>query len=214
MTEPTAKAEMLNIAFASQCSNPPVSRVPLLSRSVDHGVEFEFAVVQDSEVLSVLMQLNVWKATGLDGFSAKILQACAAELAGPLAILFNLSLSRGVYPDQWKQALIISIFKNKGNRASPGSYRPISLLSIVSKVFGRLVKKLLLSFCVEHKVIPDEQFGFLPGRSTIWQLLQILEEWQDALDSGRTVHALFLDVEKHLTELTMVCCWRSCAPLA
>ena len=63
-------------------------------------------------------------------------------------------------------------------------------------MFGRLVKKLLLSFCVEHKVIPDEQFGFLPGRSTIWQLLQILEEWQDALDRGRTVHALLIDVEK------------------
>ena len=124
------------------------------------------------------------------------MQACAAELPCALAILFNLSLSRGVYPDQWKQALIISIFKNKGNRASPGSYRPISLLSFVSKVFGRLVKKLLLSFCVEHKVIPDEQFGFLPGRSTIWQLLQILEEWQDALDRGRTVHALLIDVEK------------------
>ena len=133
VTEPTAKAEMLNMAFASQCSNPPVSQVPLLSRSVDHNVEFEFAVVQDGEVLSVLMQLNVWKATGLDGFSAKILQACAAELPCPLAILFNLSLSRGVYPDQWKQALIISIFKNKGNRASPGSYRPISLLSIFSR---------------------------------------------------------------------------------
>ena len=59
MTEPKAKAEMLKIAFTSQCSNPPVSRVPFLSRSVDHGVEFEFAVVQDSEVLSVLMQLNV-----------------------------------------------------------------------------------------------------------------------------------------------------------
>ena len=124
------------------------------------------------------------------------MQACATELAGPLAILFNLSLSRGVYPDQWKQALIISIFKNKGNRASPGSYRPISLLSIVSKVFGQLVKKQLLLFSVGHKVIPDEQFGFLPGRSTIWQLLQILEEWQDVLDSGRTVHALLIDVEK------------------
>ena len=59
MTEPTAKAEMLNIAFASQCSNPPVSQINLLSRSIARGVEFEFAVVQDSEVLSVLMQLNV-----------------------------------------------------------------------------------------------------------------------------------------------------------
>ena len=89
-----------------------------------------------------------------------------------------------------------TLYKNKGSKALPGSYRPISLLSNVSKVFGRLVKKQLLSFFSEHEVIPDEQFGFLPGRSTVWQLLQVLEEWQTALDNGRTVHALFLDAEK------------------
>ena len=45
-------------------------------------------------------------------------------------------------------------------------------------------------------MIPEEQFGFLPGRSTVWQLLQNLEEWHEALDTGSTVHALSLDVEK------------------
>ena len=63
-------------------------------------------------------------------------------------------------------------------------------------MLGRLVKRQLLSFFLGNHVIPDEQFGFLPGRSTLWQLLQVLEEWQQALDAGGTVHALFLDVAK------------------
>ena len=58
------------------------------------------------------------------------------------------------------------------------------------------MKRQLLSFFLGNHIIPDEQFGFLPGRSTLWQLLQVLEEWQQALDAGGTVHALFLDVAK------------------
>ena len=90
--------------------------------------------------------------------------------------MFNLSFAKGVYPVQWKETLVHPVYKNKGNKASPASYRPISLLSIVSKVLGRLVKRQLLSFFLGNHVIPDEQFGFLPGRSTSWQLLQVLEE--------------------------------------
>ena len=196
VSEPKAKAELLNSFFSKQCSNPFVSQVPLLPRSVSQGEEFVFAVIKEQEVSSVLKHLNTWKATGLDGLSTKILQACAVELAAPLAFLFNLSLSTGVYPDQWKEALVNPIYKGKGSKSLPGSYRPTSLLSNVSKVFGRLVKKQLLAFFLNDEVIPEEQFGFLPGRSTVWQLLQTLEEWHEALDNGSTVHALFLDVEK------------------
>ena len=47
-----------------------------------------------------------------------------------------------------------------------------------------------------ENVIPDCQFGFLPGRSTVWQLLSVMEEWQQAMDDGLIVHALFLDISK------------------
>ena len=53
-----------------------------------------------------------------------------------------------------------------------------------------------MPFFLDNNAIPDEQFGFLPGRSTLWQLLQVLEGWQHALDVGGTIHALFLDVAK------------------
>ena len=90
---------------------------------------------------------------------------------------------------------MVPFYKKKGCMSNL-SYRPISLLSCVSKVFSRLVKKQLLSFCMEKNVIPDCQFGYLPGRSTVWQLLPVIEEWQQALDDGHVVHALFLDISK------------------
>ena len=141
MSEPKAKAEMLNSFFSRQCSNPSVSQVPLLPRSGSQGVQFVFAAIEEQEVSSVLKNLNTLKATGLDRLSTKILQACAAELAAPLTFLFNLSLSKGIYPDQWKEALVNPIYKGKGSKSLPGSYRPIFLLSNVSKVFGHLVKR-------------------------------------------------------------------------
>ena len=53
-----------------------------------------------------------------------------------------------------------------------------------------------MSFCVANDIIPDEQFAFLPKRSADWQLLLLLSDWHDALNSGKSVHALFLDVAK------------------
>ena len=66
----------------------------------------------------------------------------------------------------------------------------------MSKVFEQFVKKQLLDFCVTHRIIPDSQYGFLPGRSTIWQFLSVVNDCHNALDAGYSVHALFLDVSK------------------
>ena len=76
------------------------------------------------------------------------------------------------------------------------NYRPIALLCSVSKVLESLAKKQLLSFCLPNQVIQDCQFGFLPGRSTTWQFLSILEDWSSATDQRHTVHAAFLDIAK------------------
>ena len=88
------------------------------------------------------------------------------------------------------------VFKQKGDRSSPGSYRPVALLYSVSKVFETLVKDQVLSFCLANRVLPDSQFGFLPGRSTVWQLLSVLDDWHAARERGTSVHAAFLDPAK------------------
>ena len=66
----------------------------------------------------------------------------------------------------------------------------------MSKVFEVLVKQQLLNFCLAEQAIPGSQFGFLPGRSTTWQLLFVIDDWQRALDAWHAVHALLLDVAK------------------
>ena len=75
-------------------------------------------------------------------------------------------------------------------------YRPITLLPCASKVFESFVRDQLQMHCLENAAIPDEQFGFLPERSTVWQLLSTIDDWEETLDNGDRVHACFLDMAK------------------
>ena len=74
-----------------------------------------------------LLSLKTQKAGGLDEIRNKFLKECATVMAGPLAHVFNCSLKAGLFPFQWKSTVVVPIFKNKGSRSEPASYRPISL---------------------------------------------------------------------------------------
>ena len=129
----------------------------------------------------------------MDNLSQLVLKECALEIAVPLAYIINLSLSSGVFPSEWKLAVIQPVSKRKGDPSNPHNYRPIFLLSCVGEVCESRVKKQLLSFCFVNDIIPDEQFAFLPKRSADWQLLLLLSAWHDALNSGKSVQHSFFE---------------------
>ena len=124
----------------------------------------------------------MWKVSGLDGLPNRFLKECRSGLAEPLRHVFNLSLSSGDFPSVWKVTAVQQVFKRKGVRSDVSSYRPIALLPCVSNVLESLVRRQLLSFCLDAGAIPDEQYGFLPSRSTVWQLLAVLDDWEAAMD--------------------------------
>ena len=105
---------------------------------------------------------------GSDGISPKLLKNCALALYQPLHHLFSSSLLQNYLPSEWRTHLIKPIFKS-GNRNSVRNYRPISLLSVVSKVLESLVYNGIVDFVTNS--ISVHQFGFLRGRSTLQQLL-------------------------------------------
>ena len=59
-----------------------------------------------------------------------------------------------------------------------------------------MVKPSLLYVCVKENVIPEEQYGFLPGCSTVWQLLSVLEDWYESVDKDQAAQVAFLDISK------------------
>ena len=91
----------------------------------------------ESGVYDLVASLDVSKASGQDGISARMLKATACSIAPSLTKLFNLSLQSSTIPSVWKKSLVVPIPKNSEMK-DPTNYRPISLLPIVSKVLERL----------------------------------------------------------------------------
>ena len=96
--------------------------------------------VSEGEVADILNSLSLGKATGPDNVNNKILKELCQELANPLCKLFNTSLQTGKVPSQWKLAHVCAVYK-KNDPHTVSNYRPISLLSTVSKVLEKIIHK-------------------------------------------------------------------------
>ena len=146
-----------------------------------------------AEVLNALSVLDVNKATGPDKIPAKLLKNCAPCISNSLCTIFNKCLQLGKLPAAWKVANIIPIHKN-GSPGEVSNYRPISLLPLVSKVLERCVYNHL----IEHisSQLHNLQYGFLKGKSTTSQLLQVLNEIGELLDKRVQVDTIYLDFAK------------------
>lgn len=197
LTEPYAKACILNDHFQQQCSAAnPADFNHVCQLQPKPGVQFNFSNISPASVAKKLRGLPSWKSCGRDGVTNMLLKLTADQVSSQLANLFNRSLAEGLFPSGWKEAVVTPVPKDGKDLSLPSSYRPIALLSSLSKVLEHLVKEQLTDFCLEHNIFPDEQFGFLRGRSTEWQLLSVLEDWHVKLDGKSCVHAVFLDAAK------------------
>ncbi len=144
---------MLN-SFFSTCFNqalPPLSPCndPIASAEENSSIDDLLCTVE--EVCGLLSALDVSKATGPDGISARMLKTTAEFIAPSITKLFNLSLQTGCVPRGWKRSTIVPIPKTSP-ATTPNSCRPVSLLSVLSKLVERHV----------HAVITDHLQTFHP----------------------------------------------------
>ena len=150
----------------------------------------ENIVILENDVCDILKLLDPTKAVGHDHISPRLLKEGKNELALPLCALFNLSLQQKVFPTDWKKANVVPVFK-KDDPQKVNNYRPISLLSVVSKVFERCVYKYIHNFIHDNQLLSQHQSGFREGDSTINQLLYIMHEFSKALDEGKEIRVVF-----------------------
>ena len=149
------------------------------------------------EVKSVLESLQLGKSSRPDGINNRILKELSSPLSRPLSHLFNYSMSKGIFPDIWKEANVSPLFK-KDDPSSVSNYRPISLLNTIGKVMEKIVHKHMFNFFLDQHAITSLQSGFVPGDSTVNQLVDIYNTFSfcKALDDGKEVRAIFCDVSK------------------
>jgi hypothetical protein len=113
----------------------------------------------------------------------------------PLLFLFNSFLKFNFVPEQWKQAIVIPIFK-KGNRNRVQNYRPISLTSSFCRIFESIMSKRILSHLQTNSLLSSKQFGFLPNKSTYSNLLSCYHKWLISFSSNITTNVIYTDISK------------------
>ena len=140
-----------------------------------------------------MRNLDVNKSHGPVEIHPRLLKVCCEQIGPSLCALFNHSLNCGRVPTEWKSANITPVHK-KESKGLAENYRPISLLSIVSKTLERCVSNNLYHHVSGH--ISDEQHGFVRKRSCVTQLLSVFHTIGENLDKNIQTDILYLDFAK------------------
>ena len=124
-----------------------------------------------------------------------MLKESAKSIAPSLTKLISLSLQSKIVPQGWKEANVTPIFK-KGNKSLCSNYRPISLLNITAKICEKIVFKQLFNYIRDNNLISPHQSGFIPGDSTVNQLVYLYNTFATALNEKKDIRIVFCDQSK------------------
>jgi hypothetical protein len=149
---------------------------------------------QLKEVSEAIKHLPNGKTPGHDLISAEILKQLPPVGIKFLLFLFNAVLRITHFPIQWKLSIIVMVLKPNKPPHNPTSYRPISLLPVISKLFERLLLPRIISCLQNSQVIPHHQFGFRSNHSTIQQLQRVIDFVANGLEKKLYSVGVFLDI--------------------
>ena len=110
--------------------------------------------------------------------------------------LFNNCLITKTIPDDWKSAVVSPIYKNKGEKSDPNSYRGISVLSPVAKLFEKVLAKQITEYLEKNYLFSENQHGFRKGHSCETALHELISYMNVARDKKLTTILLFIDFRK------------------
>ena len=192
--ESSEKSEILNKYFCSiaNLENPDKDLPAFNDRCADF---LSSIVVSEQDVHDMISTLDVEKAVGPDIISNRMLLAVRNQISKPLCLLFNRSLRDKIFPNQWKIAHVISLFKS-GDKSLPSNYRPVSLLSCVSKLLEKIVFKNIFNHLHSHNLLYKFQSGFIPGYSTTHQLIELYNHIIKSLNDKQLTSITFVDISK------------------
>ena len=183
-------------------SLPGVCRDPLefIRRAYDKWLpsggmpQFDLKEVTDSDVVKMLKDCKNSKAFGRDNIDAHTLKLAAPVLAPILRHIINLSLGTGRFPQKWKIARTIPLLKSPDlDRLKPGSYRPVALLPILSKLTERSIQSQLLKYLEQSGLLHTQQHAYRQRSSTTTALIELMDNIATGTDENLITATMSLD---------------------
>jgi hypothetical protein len=197
------KAEALADSLEAQFYPVTAHSVPAVIEMVNVTLESYFQtpasepkLTDPEKVHEAIRGLKIVKAPGPNGTPNRALKHLPKRAVYLLVLIFNAVLCTHHFPPVWKHARVISILKPGKDPVQPTSYRPISLLDTIVKLFEKILLIRILHEVGERRLLRNEQFGFRPRHSTSLQLARLVETITRNFGEKRLTGAVFLDVVK------------------
>ena len=200
LKDPVQIANQFNHYFASVASDitkniPRNPKIPSSYLTNPNQDSLFIYPCTSAEVSDVIKSLKNGKASGPNSIPIKLLKLLDPLISVNLSFLINESFQTSTFPERLKIAKVIPVFK-KGLTSKLSNYRPISLLSIFSKIFEKLMYQRLYNFLERYELLFNLQFGFRSGHSTDHALVSLTESIRSSLDNNRFGCGIFIDLQK------------------
>ena len=119
----------------------------------------------------------------------------ASTISPSLTVIFAKSIETGIFPDEWKLAIVTPIFK-KGKRVDPNNYRPISVIPTAAKIFEKCICDEISEYLHANNLLSHCQSGFRSLHSTLTALVDAANSWSVNIDNGLVNGVVFIDLKK------------------
>ena len=177
--------------LADKIPNHQTNPTSYITRPIPNSFVFRSILVH--EVSDQIQNININKATiGIPSICVKL---AGNHLSEALTTIYNNSIAQGTVPDILKISKVTPIDKG-GDTTDPTNFRPISILSIFTQIFEKLVCKQLTNYIEKYEILSKLQFGFRKGTSTEHAIGEITENFKQSIDNNKYTCAIFLDFAK------------------
>ena len=156
---------------------------------------FKFDLVTERDVAYIIHNLKNKKSYGHDYLSNILLKRAQATLVKPLTFLINQTLTTGIFPRELKISRVKPLFK-KGDPMLFSNYRPISLLSSISKIYEYVIFHQLLNYMDTNKLFYNDQYGFRPRHSTELAAVRFVTDLIKDMDNYKIPTTVLIDLSK------------------
>lgn len=168
--------------------------------------QVEEGEIEVEEVKRAVRKLKSGKAGGVCGIQVEMVKAGGFTMVQWLKEVFEVAWKCGKTPNEWREAIIVPIHK-KGSRTECGNYRGISLLSVVGKIYARIVSDRLR--VLTDSVIMDEQGGFRASRGCVDQVFVVKQVIEKVIEKDKIAYAAFIDLEKAYDSVSREKLWEA-----
>ena len=187
-------------AFFTNIGSKLASKIPNASTTFESYINKPDSIMKTkqlsmNELKDTFFSLKINKSPVYDDISFNVVKKCFSSLCEPLKYLCNLSIEKGIFPDDLKIAKVTPIYK-ADDKSDLSNYRPISVLSCFSKILERIMYNRLYQYLTENKILYPKQFGFQTGHSTEHAIVQLVDQILESFEYNKYTLGVFIDLSK------------------